>query len=75
MAPHRPDGCRAFAEGSVTNADFRGKAPLANLFSMNNGNSDYALQTNAALIQRADLEQQLGLRQRRRGIRSGGGEL
>ena len=39
-----------YAEGSVSNADFRGKAPLANIFSLNIGNySDYQLQTNAAL--------------------------
>ncbi len=30
-----------YAEGSVSNADFRGKAPLANLFSMGLYNSDY----------------------------------
>ncbi len=34
----------------MTNADFRGKAPLANLFSINNSRiSDYELQTQAAL--------------------------
>jgi len=39
----------SFAEGSVSNADFRGKAPLANLFSINYGNSDQTLQEAAAL--------------------------
>jgi subtilisin-like proprotein convertase family protein len=40
----------AEAEGSFSNADFRGKAPLATLFSINvNNHSDYVLQTNAAL--------------------------
>ncbi len=39
------------AEGSVSNADFRGKAPLATLFSINRNHSDYVLQTNAARIQ------------------------
>ncbi len=40
----------AVAEGSVSNADFRGKAPLAGLFSIKvNNHSDYELQTNAAL--------------------------
>jgi subtilisin family serine protease len=38
-------------EGSVTNADFRGKAPLAYLFSLNDSSySDYQLQTNAAMV-------------------------
>ena len=36
-------------EGSVVGADFRGKAPAANIFSINFGYSDYVLQTNAAL--------------------------
>ena len=40
----------SLAEGSVSGADFRGKAPLATLFSMNSGRSDYSLQTNAAMI-------------------------
>ena len=35
--------------GSVTNADFRGKAPLAKLFSMNLNQSDQQLQAAAAL--------------------------
>ncbi len=35
--------------GSVTNADFRGKAPLAKVFSMNLNQSDQALQAAAAL--------------------------
>ncbi|MGA2248307.1 MAG: LamG-like jellyroll fold domain-containing protein, partial [Verrucomicrobiota bacterium] len=40
-----------YAEGSVPDADFRGKAPLATLFSVNDANySDYQLQTNAALV-------------------------
>src|ERR1017187_6167799 len=39
----------AVAQGSVTNADFRGKAPLASLFSIGTGNSDYILQATAAL--------------------------
>ena len=40
------------AQGSImpaTNGQFRGKAPLATLFSMNNNHSDYVLQTTAAL--------------------------
>ena len=37
------------AQGSVSNADFRGMAPLANLFSMNWGDSDQQLQEAAAL--------------------------
>ena len=45
-----PVNVGANAEGSITNADFRGKAPAANLFSLNYGNSDYVLQTNAAVI-------------------------
>jgi subtilisin-like proprotein convertase family protein len=45
-----PTNVGAFAEGSVSNADFRGKAPLARLFSLNDsGYSDYQLQTAAAL--------------------------
>jgi subtilisin-like proprotein convertase family protein len=36
-------------EGSVTNADFRGKAPAADLFSINFDNSDQVLQQEAAL--------------------------
>src|ERR1039458_10290575 len=36
-----PVNVGAFAEGSVSRSDFRGKAPLANLFSLNYGNSDY----------------------------------
>jgi subtilisin-like proprotein convertase family protein len=35
--------------GSVLNADFRGKAPLANLFAMNFNDSDLNLQEQAAL--------------------------
>ena len=35
--------------GSVSSADFRGKAPLAKLFSMDLNNSDQSLQQNAAL--------------------------
>jgi len=35
--------------GSVSNADFRGKAPLATLFAMNMNNSDQSLQEDAAL--------------------------
>jgi subtilisin-like proprotein convertase family protein len=41
------------AEGSImpgTTNQFRGKAPLAKLFSINFGQSDYTLQTNAALV-------------------------
>ena len=38
------------AQGSILNADFRGKAPAANLFSLYFGNPDYVLQTNAAVI-------------------------
>jgi subtilisin-like proprotein convertase family protein len=45
-----PVNVGVFAEGSVSNADFRGKAPLANLFSLNFGNADYVLQTNAARV-------------------------
>jgi len=37
------------AQGSVTNADFRGMAPQATLFSMNFGDSDQRLQEAAAL--------------------------
>lgn len=44
-----PVNVGANAQGSITNADFRGKAPLATIFSMSSANSDYALQTNAAL--------------------------
>lgn len=36
-------------EGSVTNADFRGKAPAANLFSISYNNSDRVLQQEDAL--------------------------
>ncbi len=36
-------------EGSVTNADFRGKAPLADLFALNVNNSDFFLQQHTAL--------------------------
>ena len=39
----------AYAEGSVTNADFRGKASSANLLSINYNYSDYILQSTAAL--------------------------
>jgi subtilisin-like proprotein convertase family protein len=35
--------------GSVTNADFRGKAPLATLFAMSYGNSEQSMQEEAAL--------------------------
>ncbi len=35
--------------GSVSGADFRGKAPLAKLFAMNLNNSDQSLQADAAL--------------------------
>jgi subtilisin-like proprotein convertase family protein len=46
-----PVNVGAMAEGSITNADFRGKAPLAYIFSVNAGEySDYQLQTNAALV-------------------------
>jgi subtilisin family serine protease len=39
-----------FAEGSISDADYRGKAPLAWLFSVNDAHyTDYQLQTNAAL--------------------------
>lgn len=46
-----------YAEGSVSNADFRGKAPFADIFSLailnnagyGNGVSDYQIQTNAAV--------------------------
>jgi hypothetical protein len=39
------------AQGSITNADFRGKAPSVNMFSLNaNRYSDYSLQTNASLV-------------------------
>ena len=44
-----PVNVGSVAEGSVSNADFRGKAPQATLFSMNMGNSDQALQEQAAL--------------------------
>ena len=45
-----PVNVGTFAEGSVPNADFRGKAPLAKLFSLNMGGyTDYQLQTNAAM--------------------------
>ena len=38
-------------QGSVTNADYRGKAPLASIFSLNDSQySDYQMQTNAAMI-------------------------
>ncbi len=40
------------AEGSLmpaTNGQFRGMAPAATLFSINYGNNDYVLQTNAAI--------------------------
>jgi subtilisin-like proprotein convertase family protein len=37
-------------QGSVTNADFRGKASLAKLFSIDFSHSDYVLQTNAAVV-------------------------
>ena len=50
MVPPGPTDVGAFAEGSVSNADFRGKAPAATLFSMNENNPDYVLQTNAALL-------------------------
>jgi subtilisin-like proprotein convertase family protein len=43
-----PPDVGQFAEGSVTNADFRGKAPAATLFAMNYGQADYVLQANAA---------------------------
>jgi len=39
----------AFAEGSIPGANFRGKAPQVNLFSMASYYSDYTLQTTAAL--------------------------
>jgi subtilisin-like proprotein convertase family protein len=41
------------ASGSImpaANGQFRGKAPLATLFSINENHSDYVLQTNAALV-------------------------
>ena len=45
-----PVNVGTYAEGSVPNADYRGKAPLANLFSIRaNSYSDYQLQTNAAM--------------------------
>jgi subtilisin-like proprotein convertase family protein len=44
-----PVNVGSVAEGSVTNADFRGKAPAATLFSINFNNPDYVLQTSAAL--------------------------
>ena len=44
-----PVNVGAMAEGSVSNADFRGKAPLATLFAMNLNNSDRTLQEKAAL--------------------------
>ena len=43
-----PTNVGAYAQGSVTNADFRGKAPLANLFSINYNYSDQVLQEVAA---------------------------
>jgi subtilisin family serine protease len=46
--PPGPVDVGAFAEGSLTNADFRGKAPAANLFSRSYGLSDLVLQESAA---------------------------
>jgi subtilisin-like proprotein convertase family protein len=43
-----PTNVGSLASGSVTNADFRGKAPLATLFSMNMNRSDQNLQEAAA---------------------------
>jgi subtilisin-like proprotein convertase family protein len=43
-----PTNVGSLASGSVTNADFRGKAPLATLFSMNMNGSDRNLQEAAA---------------------------
>ncbi|HAO78134.1 MAG TPA: hypothetical protein DCQ92_03980, partial [Verrucomicrobia subdivision 3 bacterium] len=43
-----PVNVGSVAEGSITNADFRGKAPLATLFSMNMNGSDRNLQEAAA---------------------------
>jgi choice-of-anchor C domain-containing protein len=48
MKPPGPTDVGANAQGSITNADFRGKAPEATLFSLNQGYSDYLLQTTAA---------------------------
>jgi hypothetical protein len=62
-------------EGSATNADFRGKAPLATLLSMSLQDSDRQLQEAAAgrnvagerrADERADFQQQLGLQRRQR---------
>ena len=47
--------------GSVSGADFRGKAPLAKLFAMNLNNSDQSLQADCGADQRADFQQQLEL--------------
>jgi subtilisin-like proprotein convertase family protein/sugar lactone lactonase YvrE len=44
-----PFNVGAAAQGSVSNADFRGKAPLATLFAMNLNDSDQTLQEAAAL--------------------------
>jgi subtilisin-like proprotein convertase family protein len=44
-----PVNVGANAQGSVTNADFRGKAPAADLYSFNYGRPDYLLQRNAAI--------------------------
>jgi hypothetical protein len=46
-----PTDVGLMAQGSTNNADFRGKAPLARLFSASlNSYSDYQLQTNAATV-------------------------
>jgi subtilisin-like proprotein convertase family protein/sugar lactone lactonase YvrE len=44
-----PFNVGAAAQGSVSNADFRGKAPLATLFAMDLNDSDQTLQEAAAL--------------------------
>ncbi|MGO8766438.1 MAG: S8 family serine peptidase, partial [Limisphaerales bacterium] len=43
-----PVNVGSVAQGSVSNADFRGKAPLATLFSVNYNNGDSDLQASAA---------------------------
>jgi len=45
----QPVNVGSVAQGSVTNADFRGKAPLANLYSVNYLDSDMYLQEAPAL--------------------------
>ncbi len=71
-----PVNVGVYAEGSVSNADFRGKAPLANLFSLAYGGyTDYQLQTNAAMVGALISNNSWDYGNGDRGIRSGGGEL